>query len=150
MNRINAPEFSIAKALEFVGDNSTYQKKHLVYLGVIITIFATLTCQLPLINSSLAVYFLFFSGLGQFICPVYMALRTITLGIIGSMAFSIVFYPISTFIFQVGLCAVGFFGRGFYVSSLVYLNEIGGDRFRAWSCVVILGFWGTAPLILGV
>ena len=52
--------------------------------------------------------------------------------------------------FGVGLCAVGFFGRGFYVSSLIYLNEIGGDRFRAWSTIVVLGFWGIAPLALGI
>lgn len=79
-----------------------------------------------------------------------MSLRTITLGILGSTGFAIIFYPFSNFMSGVGLCAIGFFGRGFYVSSLIYLNEIGGDRFRAWSCIAILAFWGIAPLLLGI
>ena len=91
---MNRPEFSIEKALEFVGDNSHYQKRQLTFLGIIITVFATLNCQIPLISSSLAVYFLFFSGIGQFICPVYMSLRTISLGILGSIGFSLIFYPV--------------------------------------------------------
>jgi hypothetical protein len=47
---INTPEFSIIKALEFVGDNSNYQKRQLLYLGIIILAFATLTCRMPIIG----------------------------------------------------------------------------------------------------
>ena len=45
---------------------------------------------------------------------------------------------------------MGFFGRGIFISSLVYLGEIGGDKFRAWSIIVILGLWGMAPLVLSL
>lgn len=41
---------------------------------------------------------------------------------------------------------MGFFGRGFFVSSLIYLNEIGGDRFRAWSFLIIFGLWALSTL----
>ena len=101
-------------------------------------------------GGSLALAFLFFSGIGQFICPVYMSLRTITLGLLGATGFALVFYPFSTTIFHLGLCAMGFFGRGLFVSSLIYLGEIGGDKYRAWSIIVILGMWGIAPLVLGL
>ena len=43
------PEFNLEKALEFVGDNSRYQKKQLLYLSILILTFATLTCKVPLI-----------------------------------------------------------------------------------------------------
>ena len=147
---MNTPEFSIVKALEFVGDNSNYQKRQLYYLGLIILAFATLTCRVPIMGGSLSVYFLFFSGLGQFFCPVYMNLRTISMCLLGSTGFTLVCFLMPDFMFDLGLCAIGFFGRGLYVSALIYLGEIGGDKFRAWSTIVILGPWGVAPLILGL
>lgn len=45
---------------------------------------------------------------------------------------------------------MGFFARGFFVSSLVYFNEIGGDRFRAWSIIVVFAVWGLSFLISSV
>lgn len=95
----NTPEFSILKALEFVGDNSTYQKRQLLYLGIIILAFATLTCRIPIMGGSLAVYFLFFSGVGQFFCPVYMSIRTISICLLGATGFTAAFWLISTFMF---------------------------------------------------
>ena len=140
------PEFSIEKALEFVGDNSTYQKKRLFILSVVILTFATLTCRVPLMGPNLTVVFLFASGLGQIICPIYMSIRTITFGLVAFVLFGIAFYPFSTFLMNVSYCGMGFFGRGFFVSSLVYINEIGGDKFRAWSMILIFGLWGISPL----
>jgi len=96
---INTPEFSIVKALEFVGDNSVYQKRQLFYLGIIILAFATLTCRIPIMGGSLAVYFLFFSGIGQFVCPVYMSLRTISICLLGATGFTACFWLISKFMF---------------------------------------------------
>jgi hypothetical protein len=138
------------KALEFVGDNSTYQKRQLLYLGLIILAFATLTCRVPIMGGSLAVYFLFFSGVGQFVCPVYMSIRTISMCLLGATGFTAAIWLISRFMFEVGLCLIGLFGRGMYVSSLIYLGEIGGDKFRAWSIIVVLGLWGISPLVLGL
>jgi hypothetical protein len=101
-------------------------------------------------GGSLAVSFLFFSGIGQFICPVYMSIRTLSICLLGATGFTAAFWLISRFMFEFGLCLIGLFGRGIYVSSLIYLGEIGGDKFRAWSIVVILGLWGIAPLILSL
>lgn len=98
----------------------------------------------------MSVYFLFFSGLGQFFCPVYMNIRTISLCLLGATGFTMVAFLLPNFIFCLGLCLIGFFGRGLYVSALIYLGEIGGDKFRAWSTIVILGLWGIAPLVLGL
>lgn len=95
----NTPEFSIVKALEFVGDNSSYQKRQLVYLSIIIIAFATLTCRVPLMSGSLSVYFLFFSGVGQFILPVYMSIRTMSICLLGVTGFTAAFWLISTFMF---------------------------------------------------
>lgn len=101
-------------------------------------------------SETLSVYFLLFCGVGQFVCPVYMSVRTIAMSLLGSTGFAALFYPLSDFMFEFGLCLIGFFGRGLYVSSLIYLGEIGGDKFRAWSTIVILGLWGFAPLVLGL
>ena len=119
---MNTPEFTIVKGLEFVGDNSTYQKRQLLYLGILILAFATLNCRIPLMHGPPPIWFLVFSGIGQFLCPVYMSLRTISLGLLGSTAFTLVLYPFSHSAFGLGLCLMGFFGRGLYVSSLVYLG----------------------------
>lgn len=45
---------------------------------------------------------------------------------------------------------MGLFGRGLFSSSLIYVHEIGGDRFRAWSITVILGLWAISPLFLSL
>ena len=58
--------------------------------------------------------------------------------------------PISGLLFSMCLMVIGFFGRGFYVASLIYINEIGGDKFRAWSYIVVFGVWGVAPLLLAI
>ena len=79
-----------------------------------------------------------------------MSLRTISLGLLGCTGFTLAMYPFSSFLFEASLCGIGFFGRGLYVSGLVYLGEIGGDRFRAWSIIVVLALWGMAPLVLGL
>ena len=79
-----------------------------------------------------------------------MSIRTIAICLIGSTAFTMVSYMMPDFLFYLGLCAIGFFGRGIYLSSLIYLGEIGGDKFRAWSTIIILGLWGIAPLVLGL
>lgn len=44
----------------------------------------------------------------------------------------------------------GFFGRGLYVCSFIYLNEIGGEKFRAWSFMVIFTITGLAPFTLAI
>jgi hypothetical protein len=90
--------------------------------------------------------FLIFSGAGQIVCPIALSLRTCTLGLSGFAIFGFAFYPFSTFLTQFAYCGLGFFGRGFYVSSLIYLNEIGGDKFRAWSMLVVFGVWGISSL----
>lgn len=45
---------------------------------------------------------------------------------------------------------MAFFARGFLASSLTYINEIGGERFRGWSIIVIFAVWGISYLISSV
>jgi hypothetical protein len=75
-----------------------------------------------------------------------MSLRTCTLGVGASALFAIGAYPLGTFLRSVAFLCMGFFSRGFFVSSLIYINEIGGDRFRAWSTLVIYGLWAISTL----
>lgn len=91
------------------------------------------------------ILFLFASGAGQIISPIYMSLGTITIGLFASCALGIIVYPFSTFLMSLVYLGIGFFGRGFFVSSLIYLNEIGGDKFRAWSMIVVFGIWAISP-----
>lgn len=139
-------ELSIEKALEFAGDNSTYQKRRLLILSFIILSLAILTAKIPLQGTALTMLFLVASGAGQIVCPIYMSLRTCTLGLAGFAFFGAAFYPVNSLLKDFAYLGLGFFGRGFYVSSLIYLNEIGGDRFRAWSLLVVFGIWGISSL----
>lgn len=140
-------KLSIEKALEFVGDNSTYQKKRLLILSVIILSTGILTCKISLEGTTIAMLFLGASGAGQIVCPIYMSLRTITIGLMGFTFLAAAFYPISNMLTFFAYLGLGFFGRGFYMSSLIYINEIGGYKFRAWSMIVIFGIWGISSLI---
>lgn len=79
-----------------------------------------------------------------------MSLRTTTLGLAGFSIFAFAFYPISEFLKDFSYLGLGFFGRGFFVSSLIYLNEIGGNKFRAWSTMVVFGMWGISTLFSSV
>ncbi len=90
------------------------------------------------------------SGAGQIICPIYMSLRTISFGLTAFTLLVIAFYPFSVVTTNVSILGLGFFGRGFFVSSLIYINEIGGDKFRAWSMIVVFGMWGISSLLLSV
>lgn len=100
-----------------------------------------LTTRAGIESSSYSIFFLIASGIGQVVCPIKMSLKTITIGVGISCLAAAGLYPFGSYFKAVGLMAVGFFTRGFFVSSLIYLNEIGGDRFRGWSMLVIFGLW---------
>jgi hypothetical protein len=51
-----------------------------------------------------------------------MSLGTITLGVGASALLAIGIYPFGTFFKAVAFLGMGFFSRGFFVSSLIYLN----------------------------
>ena len=147
----NTTEFSITKALEFVGDNSSYQKSRLLYLMFVVLIYAVMNSHVPFIlSASDTILFIIASGLGQIICPIYMGLNTICMCMIVTSCIGIVCLILNKFLLLLSILAFGFFGRGLYASSLIYINEIGGERFIAWSCIAIFGTWGIAPLVLAL
>jgi len=101
-------------------------------------------------QTSVLLLFLIASGAGQLVCPIYMSLRTCTFGVGASALFAIGVYPLGTILRSIAFLGMGFFSRGFFVSSLIYINEIGGDRFRAWSTLVIYGLWAISTLFNSV
>lgn len=115
-------ELTIEKAMEFVGDNSNYQKRRLFIIGLTVFALAVLTSKISLEVHTLSIFFLIASGAGQIICPIYMSLRTCTLGVAASALLASGLYPFGGFLRAVVLLAMGFFSRGFFVSSLIYLN----------------------------
>lgn len=122
----------------------------MLILSIIILSIAILTCKLPLESSQLTMMFLIASGAGQILCPIYMSLKTCTLGLAGFALFASAFYPVSNLILDFSYLGLGFFGRGFFACSLIYVNEIGGARFKAWSMIVVFGVWGISSLISSV
>jgi hypothetical protein len=94
--------------------------------------------------------FLAASGLGQIVCPIYMSILTSAFGLGCFSLLAFAFYPISGMLSWLAYLGLGFFGRGIFVSALIYLNEIGGDRFRAWSMIVIFGMWGLSSLFSSI
>ena len=91
--------------------------------------------------------FLAVSALGQLFAPSRLSLDICALGILVSAVFSAITYPFSSLLTQLGILSFGFFGRGFFSCGLLYLNEIGGDRFQAWSLTVIFAVWGFSSLL---
>ena len=77
-------------------------------------------------NPNLNLAFLFASGLGQIICPIYYSLKTISKFLFLSTIFGMISYLFSTFMFDISLLLIAFFGRGYFVAALIYLTEIGG------------------------
>lgn len=94
--------------------------------------------------------FLFTSGIGQIVCPIYMSLKTTTKGLAFCTILAMLFYPVSNILKNLAFLGLGFFSRGFFISSLIYINEIGGERFRAWAMIVIFGVWGISTLVSSV
>ena len=101
-------------------------------------------------SPNLNIAFLFASGLGQILCPIYYSIRAISKFLLISTAFAMVTYPLSDFGFDLSLLAIGFFGRGYFVAALIYLTEIGGDKFRSWSIIVVFAIWGFSSFALSL
>ena len=81
-----------------------------------------LTARMPLMNPNLNLGFLFASGLGQIICPIYYSIKVISQCLFLATVFAMIAYPISGLGFGICLIAIGFFGRGYFVSALIYLT----------------------------
>ena len=109
-----------------------------------------LTARMPLMSPNLNLGFLFACGLGQIICPVYYTMKFISQCLFIAAVFGMIAYPISGLGFGICLMAIGFFGRGYFVSALIYLTEIGGDKFRSWSVIVVFAIWGFSSFALSL
>lgn len=64
--------FPIAKAIEFVGENSTYQKTRLAWICIALVSISALNSFLPLtLTSTQTILYFFASAAGQLVCPLY-------------------------------------------------------------------------------
>lgn len=133
-----------------MGNNSTFQKRRLLVICIPILTFAILTCRLPLMNPNLNLAFLFSSGIGQIICPIYYSLKTISKFLFLSTIFGMISYMLSGFMFDISILMMAFFGRGYFVTGLIYLTEIGGEKFRSWSIIVVFAIWGVSSFALSL
>ena len=93
------------------------------------------------------VLFLAASGLGQMVCPHYLSLDICALALLVLSILALGLYPFSDVLTKICYIGLGFFGRGFFGCSLIYLNEIGGERFRTWSLIVVFALWGLSSLL---
>ena len=91
--------------------------------------------------------FLITSALGQIAAPIYLSLDLCSVAIFITSMVAMITYPLSSLLTNTCFLILGFFGRGFFTCSLIYLNEIGGERFRAWSLIVVFGVWGISMLL---
>jgi hypothetical protein len=101
-------------------------------------------------SPNLNLAFLFASGLGQVICPTYYSIDAISQYLLLATGFAMITYPLSDFGFDICLLAIGFFGRGYFATALIYLTEIGGDKFRSWSIIVVFAIWGFSSFALSL
>ena len=88
----------------------------------IILTHAILTCKVSLMSTQMVLLFLFMSGLGQLLAPVYLSLDICAACIFIFSALSMIAYPIDWIIIDLCFIGLGFFGRGFFACSLLYLN----------------------------
>lgn len=116
----------------------------------IILCMAILTSKVAMMDYQIMILFLAASGIGQIVCTMHLNLIATTLGLLVFTIGAALFYPISSFLTVLCYLGMGFFGRGFFASSLVYFNEIGGDRFRSWSIILVFAVLGISYLISSV
>ena len=116
--------FELSKALEFVGDNSTYQKNRLVWLSFAIFSYAALNSYIPIILQSYqTTLFYITSGIGQLVCPLYFDMKVtakylLLVSLVSVLTVKLEWEILETIVFML----IGFLGRGLYVSSFIYLN----------------------------
>ena len=144
--------FEIFKALEFVGDNSTYQKNRLLWITAAIFSCAILNSYIPIVlHSYQSTLFFISSAVGQLVCPLYFNIKdTAKYLLLVSFPLVVCAYFQWIVLETIVFAAIGFLGRGLYVSTFIYLNEIGGEKFRAWSFMVIFTLSGLAPFVLAL
>lgn len=111
---------------------------------------AILNSKISMMGGKMMLIFLAASGIGQIICTIHLNILATTLGLVCFTIGASLFYPISSFMTHLCYLGMGFFGRGFFGSSLVYFNEIGGDRFRSWSIILVFAVLGISYLISSV
>ena len=69
--------FELSKALEFVGDNSSYQKNRLLWLSLAIFSCAAVNSYIPIILPSYqSTLFFICSAAGQLVCPMYFQIKS--------------------------------------------------------------------------
>lgn len=112
--------------------------------------FAVLTCKMAFAGTLPSLLFLAASGLGQLVAPSYLSLDVCALALIVLSGLAALALPFSPILTQAVFILLGFFGRGFFACGLLYLDEIGGERFRAWSLIVVFAVWGVASLVAAV
>lgn len=122
----SSTELNIIKALEFVGDNSTYQKKRLLLASIIILNFAILTSKIPFMGPQIIILYFLACGFGQFVSIIYFSVKQIAFFIFISAFLASVLYPFSEFMTSLSYLSLGFFTKGFFGKALIYINEIGG------------------------
>lgn len=109
-------------AIEFVGNNNHFQRYRLLIIAFTVLALAVLNNKMAIEHSALSLLFLIASGAGQIFCPIYFSLSTNTLGVAASALLCFGLYSFDGFLKGLGLLSMGFFSRGFFVNSLVYLN----------------------------
>lgn len=143
--------FPLAKAIEFVGENSAYQKRRLVWISVALVSISALNSFLPLtLTATQTMFFFFASAAGQLICPLYFEIQTTTRSIIFFSLVAAISVNRVPFLESLTFIGLGFFGRGLNISSFIYINEIGGEKWRAWCFMVMFMVWGSAPFTLAL
>lgn len=115
--------FPLSKAIEFVGENSTYQKKRLIMISVCLVSLSALNSFLPLTLSSTQTMFFFFAcAAGQLVCPLYFEIPGCIKYIIGFSILAVLTMNRIAFIESLAFMGLGFFGRGINISSFIYIN----------------------------
>lgn len=143
--------FPIAKAIEFVGENSTYQKTRLAWICIALVSISALNSFLPLtLTGAQTMFYFFASAAGQLVCPLYFEIPVTARYIILSSLVAAASINRIPFVESLSFMGLGFFGRGLNISSFIYVNEIGGEKWRAWCFMVMFIVWGSAPFTLAL
>jgi len=116
-------------------------------ISLVVLTTAILTAKVATLGTHMILLFLAASALGQLAAPLYFTIDITAVAIFMLSLLSLILYPLSSLLTNACFILLGFFGRAFYTCSLIYLNEIGGERFRAWSLIVIFGIWGISVLL---
>lgn len=134
---LDSDVFSIANAIEFVGEDNTYQTRRLVAITVALVSLNALSSFLTIDIPEQSNLLLQTALMGYTLGPYFFQLPALMHATLGFLIFTFIAVNWVPFLAYLVYSGLVFFWNALQTSSFVYVNEIGGNKWRAWGILTM-------------